>query len=155
MKKNFNLEFLKNRLVLRCKQKGCRQYYTARSPIFSLENTSNLSIEKFIEIYWYWFFNQSVDYPAKQSHLDPDTIVRWLKKIRTILYDSMCNAHKMGGHGYRIQIDESLFQGKRKYNRGRLLSSTRGQSCLLERKTMETEYKGPGFLVLFVKKSQT
>lgn len=26
----------------------------------------------------------------------------------------------MGGKGYIVQIDESLFQGKRKYNRGRL-----------------------------------
>lgn len=27
---------------------------------------------------------------------------------------------KMGGKGYIVQIDESLFQGRRKYNRGRL-----------------------------------
>jgi len=26
----------------------------------------------------------------------------------------------MGGHGGTVQIDESLFQGERKYNRGRL-----------------------------------
>ncbi|CAF0985311.1 unnamed protein product [Brachionus calyciflorus] len=49
-----------------------KKHYTARSPIFSLENTSNLSIEKVPEIDWYWSFNQSVDYTAKQSHLDPD-----------------------------------------------------------------------------------
>jgi len=28
----------------------------------------------------------------------------------------------MGGPGYELQIDESLFQGKRKYNRGRILA---------------------------------
>ena len=27
----------------------------------------------------------------------------------------------MGGQGYSVQIDESLFRGKRKYNKGRLL----------------------------------
>ena len=27
----------------------------------------------------------------------------------------------MGWHGYNIKIDESLFSGRRKYNRGRLL----------------------------------
>ncbi|KAF6203578.1 hypothetical protein GE061_001910, partial [Apolygus lucorum] len=32
---------------------------------------------------------------------------------------------KMGGVGTEVQIDESLFQGKRKYNRGRLLRSDR------------------------------
>jgi len=26
----------------------------------------------------------------------------------------------MGGHGCTVQIDKSLFQGKRKYNRGQL-----------------------------------
>jgi len=33
---------------------------------------------------------------------------------------SLSIGEKMGGHGCTVQIDESLFQGKRKYNRGRL-----------------------------------
>lgn len=34
----------------------------------------------------------------------------------------MQNAPPMGGKGFSIQIDESLFKGKRKYNRGRILA---------------------------------
>ncbi|KAL4143079.1 hypothetical protein QTP88_005450 [Uroleucon formosanum] len=39
---------------------------------------------------------------------------------RDICVDQFEKRTKMGGVGYVVQIDESLFQGKRKYNHGRL-----------------------------------
>jgi hypothetical protein len=50
-------------------------------------------------------------------------VINWFKKIRGSLRSELEKAGPMGGPGYVVQIDESLFQGTRKYNRGRLLKS--------------------------------
>ncbi|CAF0714116.1 unnamed protein product, partial [Brachionus calyciflorus] len=141
--KNFELEFLKNRLIFRCQSLGCRQYFSARNEVFSLQSTSNLSIHKVLEIYWYWSFKQPVNYTFNQCNLAEKTIINWYKKIRNILYDSMLDAPEMGGPGYRIQIDESLFQGKRKSNRGRLLSSDKGSKKSFRSKNYGDRVQGP------------
>ena len=47
-----------------------------------------------------------------------DSRKKWWKKIRVYLYPLLLKATQMGGNGNRVQIDESLFRGRRKYNRG-------------------------------------
>ena len=42
-----------------------------------------------------------------------------------MLKKAMYSAPLMRGKGYSAQIDESLFQGRRKYNRGRLLTGNK------------------------------
>ncbi|CAF1119304.1 unnamed protein product [Brachionus calyciflorus] len=142
-KENFDTEILANRIIFRCKNKGCRQHYTARSEVFSLNKTSNLAIEKILEIYWYWSHDHSVNYTANQTNLNEKTIINWFKKIRSCIYDSMLELPQMGGDGYRIQIDESLFQGKRKYNRGRLLKSDIGSKKTFKKKNYGDRVQGP------------
>ena len=48
------------------------------------------------------------------------TVIDWYNLCRNLIVDQFSKRPKMGGPGYIVQIDESLFQGKRKYNRGRL-----------------------------------
>lgn len=61
----------------------------------------------------------------QQTGIKKNNIINWFKKIRTAIFNHMQNAKPMGGVGYQIQIDESLFRGKRKYNRGRLLKGNK------------------------------
>ncbi|CAF4606388.1 unnamed protein product [Rotaria socialis] len=49
------------------------------------------------------------------------TVVDWLNFLREVWQEAFNDATQMGGVGKIVQIDESLFRDKRKYNRGRLL----------------------------------
>ncbi|CAF1129960.1 unnamed protein product [Brachionus calyciflorus] len=120
---NFKLSFVKKRLVLRCMNHRCRRYFSARSPVFNLSKKSNLNMEQIIELIWYWSQDHSVRYTSEQTGVNEKSIGKWFNKMRQILYQKMLKAPPMRGEKYSVQIDESLFQGKRKYNRGRFLKS--------------------------------
>ena len=49
------------------------------------------------------------------------TVVDWRNYVRELFLDALHQAAPMGGPGEVVEIDESLFRGKRKYNRGRVL----------------------------------
>jgi len=49
-----------------------------------------------------------------------NTIVDWNNLCRVVVVSMFDKRKKIGGPGKIVQIDESLFQSKRKYNRGRL-----------------------------------
>jgi hypothetical protein len=51
----------------------------------------------------------------------PNTVVNWANYIRDIMTEERIRRTKLCGVGTRVQVDESLFRGRRKYNRGRLL----------------------------------
>jgi len=73
-----------------------------------------------MEIVWFWVnlvpVNQAVNWTGRSKN----TIIDWYNICRDIPVYCFSKREKMGGHGCIVQIDESLFQGKRKYNRGRL-----------------------------------
>ena len=92
-----------------------------KNNIFNLLISSNLSIAEILEIGWFWSLNTTVKDTVEQTGLSNKTIIRWFKKFRIYCYYKMLTAQPMGGPGYSIQIDESLFRGTRKYNRVRLL----------------------------------
>ncbi|KAF0294299.1 hypothetical protein FJT64_007998 [Amphibalanus amphitrite] len=48
-------------------------------------------------------------------------IIDWRNFIRELMADELRQAPRMGGPGQIVEIDESLFRGRRKYNRGRML----------------------------------
>lgn len=107
------------KLIFRCR--SCKQYRSARSDMFKLNTRSYLTISKILELFWCWSNSFSGTYTSIQTGLNPITVYNWFKKIRTFLYQKMLSAPMMGGKDYIIQIDESLFHGKRKYNKGRML----------------------------------
>ena len=50
-------------------------------------------------------------------------IIDWRNFIREMMIDELEKAPRMGGPGQIVEIDESLFRGRRKYNRGRMLQA--------------------------------
>ena len=52
---------------------------------------------------------------------DNNTMVNWCNYIRDVMTIDRKSLPKLGGLGKRVQIDESLFRGRRKYHRGRML----------------------------------
>ena len=48
------------------------------------------------------------------------TVIYWYNLCCDVDVDQFSKKPKMGGSGYIVQIDESLFQRKRKCNRGHL-----------------------------------
>ena len=121
--KPYNVRYclINNEPKWRCYNDGCKYSWSIRNNIFNLSSNSNLSLTKIIGIFWYWSLKRSVQETADQLDLSKSTVVHWFCKIRTILQYQQQQAEPMGGPGYSVQIDESLFQGRRKYNRGRLL----------------------------------
>lgn len=57
--------------------------------------------------------------------LAANTVVDWRSYVREVMTAELEAAPPMGGPGEIVQVDESLFRGKRKYNRGRLLLGDR------------------------------
>ncbi|KAF0720306.1 Uncharacterized protein FWK35_00022339 [Aphis craccivora] len=64
------------------------------------------------------FFSYT-DLNGRSNH----TVVDWYNLCRDVVVYCFSRRQKMGGRGCIVEIDESLFQGKRKYNRGLLLCS--------------------------------
>ena len=58
--------------------------------------------------------------------LNRNTVLDWRNYVRELFQDSLQRAAPMGGPGDVVEIDESLFRGKRKYNRGRMLLGDQG-----------------------------
>ncbi len=57
-------------------------------------------------------------------NLTNHTLVDWRNYCREVClqaFELAQGAYQMGGRGEVVEIDESLFRGRRKYNRGRML----------------------------------
>lgn len=118
--KDNHLVFYENRLHYKCYWYKCKRRWAVNSNIFNLFHESKLSTAKILEIIWYWAWNTTAIETALHTKNDRKTIYTWFKKIRNVCQLNLMNAPAMGGPEWQIQIDESLFQGRRKYNRGRL-----------------------------------
>ncbi|CAN7974879.1 unnamed protein product, partial [Ixodes persulcatus] len=55
-----------------------------------------------------------------------DVLCDWKNFIREAVADELASRPPLGGVGEVVQVDESLFRGKLKYNRGRLLAGDNG-----------------------------
>ena len=115
------ITFLKDNLFFKCNLEGCRRRWSVRNNIFNFIKCSYLKLTKIFEIIWYWSWNTTVKETSNHTQLNSSTVRRWFNKIRKCCYFKLLCAPPMGGQGYSVQIDESLYRGKRKYNKGRLL----------------------------------
>ena len=115
------LVFYKEKIYYRCCLAKCVRRWSARNNVFNFYNKSNISYFKILEIFWYWSAGCTVKETVKNCNLQKKIIINWFEKIRNYCYFHLLNAPPMGGTEFNIQIDESLFRGRRKYNRGRYL----------------------------------
>ena len=107
---------------------GCTFFY------FKSDNfihKSNIPITQVLEIVWLFLFSQSTvrDAAAATGH-SLHTIVNWWKMCRLICTLTMDKQPKFRGTSDApIQIDESFFSGRRKYNSGRLQKGDKRRKC--------------------------
>jgi len=111
----------------RCTKKGCQTFYSIRknNSFFTYMDrngkcNSGLNLCDIVELVWYWVFQIKVTQVEVFTKRSRSTIVDWYNLCRDVAVAEFQKRKKMGGPGLVVQIDESLFQGKRKYNRGRL-----------------------------------
>jgi hypothetical protein len=119
-KSDNRLVFFGGRLYYKCNWYKCTRRWSVNSNIFNFNEYSKLTVAQILEIIWFWSWNTTALVTAEQTKHSYPTILGWFKKIRDVCELNLLNASPMGGPGWEIQIDESLFQGRRKYNRGRL-----------------------------------
>jgi len=84
------------------------------------KNKSGLSLYEIIELVWCWVNKFKVAQTEKITGRGHHTVSDWFNLCRDVVVEQFKKRGKMGGKGLIVQIDESIFQGKRKYNRGRL-----------------------------------
>lgn len=111
-------------LCLRCTVSTCQSRRSIRQKNGFFGTNSNLEIREILELVWYWLMglthSEIQGYATKtySSH----TLVEWFKKFRTVCTAVVRLKEPMVGTELDpIQIDESHFGGRRKYNKGRLL----------------------------------
>lgn len=112
---------------MRCQTRGCQKWQSIRSqnPFFTYvdkngKNKSGLSLCEIIELVWCWVNKFKVAQTEKITGRGHHTVSDWFNLCRDVVAEQFKKRGKMGGKGLIVQIDESIFQGKRKYNRGRL-----------------------------------
>lgn len=67
--------------------------------------------------------SQTITLAKGTINMDKSAIIDWRNYTRELCQSDLATAPRMGGPGHVVQIDESLFRGRRKYNRGRLLQA--------------------------------
>ena len=115
--------------IWRCTKRSCGKELSLRTGCSFLSfktrsvcHKSNLPLTEVLEIVWLWLFTKATMRDAAQaSGHNYHTIVRWWEMCRLVCTGILDSEPKFVGTDSRpVQIDESYFAGRRKYNRGRL-----------------------------------
>ena len=102
-----------------CTNKRCRMWLSIRSGSFE---GSNIPLSTWLHLMFLWAMQISGSKIARLTSLSKPTVIRALSELRTICSNKVLNAEiKLGGLGKTVEIDESQFDAKRKYKRGRVL----------------------------------
>ena len=105
--------------IWECPSSNCRKRRSVR--VGSFFEDSNISLAKWLYIIYLWSIGESNKRLSLLTGLSLRTIVTVLDKIRNICSMKILNGNfKLGGRGKTVEIDESMFGNKRKYNRGRV-----------------------------------
>ncbi|XP_022167969.1 uncharacterized protein LOC111032077 [Myzus persicae] len=126
-KRNATGQLVKTK-YMRCQTRGCQKWQSIRSqnPFFTYvdktgKNKSGLSLCEIIELVWCWVNKFKVTQTEKITGRSHHAVLDWFNLCRDVVAEQFKKRGKMGGKELIVQIDESIFQGKRKYNcRGRL-----------------------------------
>lgn len=101
----------------RCSTHHCRRSTSIRAD--SWFSRSHLSLEKILELTYYWSEELPLRVAVRWSGVSSKTVVDWYNFCRDVCAEYLHNhAAKIGGPGTIVEIDKAKF-GKRKYNRGR------------------------------------
>ena len=109
-------------VVWRCQKKGCQTIRSARVEKKFFRGTK-LGFRKIIELVFLWTMELSVRKVHQLTGVSVTTVTKIFKRCRNVCSETLNKREKMRGtHEDPIQIDEARFAGRRKYNRGRLLT---------------------------------
>lgn len=117
------------RPVLRCRKKGCQTTRSVRSGNRFFHYTdingrlnSNLKLHEILELVLMFVMEIPMETAVTLTGISKPTIVDWYNMCREVCSSIVRDRSPMiGTHLEPIQIDESRFAGRRKYNRGRIL----------------------------------
>ena len=114
----------------RCPRSTCRKKLSIRNGSFF--SRSHLSLQTWLKLIYFW----ATDEPVMKVHQQLDrkecstkTAIDAFNFLREVCSQSLINLGniELGGPGSIVQIDESLFNHKPKYHRGRGVSAAREQ----------------------------
>ena len=102
-----------------CTNSRCRTWLSIRSGSFF--EGSNIPLSTWLHLMFLWAIKASGSNIARLTSLSKPTVIRALSDLRTVCSTKIMNADmKIGGVGKTVEIDESKFGAKRKYQRGRV-----------------------------------
>lgn len=118
--------------VWRCRRKGCQAVRSVRrgNAFFTYTDingklNSKLSLCEILELVFLWSIEMSLDIVAQHTGRDRHTVVDWFNYCREVCSRMVSvdrRGQMFGTIEVPVQIDESRFAGRRKYNRGRILA---------------------------------
>ncbi|CAF1492445.1 unnamed protein product, partial [Didymodactylos carnosus] len=105
--------------TMRCTNRQCRNQLSVRKNTFFAftdalgRPNSKLDIRTILELIWLWCLGTSSSTIATLVHVTETTVVDWTNFLREVCQEKLNDAPQMVGIGEVVQIDESLFRGKR------------------------------------------
>lgn len=115
--------------VWRCPKRCCRTYcsFSSTNRFFHYTNVHGksdrkISLTDVLQIVWLWAYSKmTITDAAAAAHVSKQTITDWWSMCREVCTLFVESRPKVKGTMEDpIQVDESYFAGRRKYNRGRL-----------------------------------
>ena len=108
----------------RCANQRCpkrRTYRTIRAGSFF--ERSRITLDTWLYVTYLWSQGTKVNSVERQVQIDEKTIIQMFQYLRDVCSTKLLSTPvELGGPGVIVQIDESLFNHKSKYNRGRRAS---------------------------------
>lgn len=111
--------------IWRCPESKCstfRSFASTNDFFVSNNGRRQIKLSDILQLSWLWCYSgMSYAQAAKAAGVSKDTVVNWFKVCRRVCGSSESALPKMiGTLEEPIQVDESYFSGRRKYNRGRM-----------------------------------
>lgn len=125
----------------RCRKGKCNVQISMRSEN-GLFVRSGLSICKTLELLWIFLYSRmTIREVSNVTDISITTIILYYRRFRHVCTLSLSIQPKMiGTDTDSVQVDESFFSGRRKYNRGRPLAGDKKNKKAQEKPNVDDEY---------------